>query len=85
MELADAAALVTAADELLGAATDPHAIAAEARQHTATWAEATDDLLGAYQEAIALSGARLSGGRGQRAGVKKKDATPSPGSREPGA
>ncbi|HEX4214758.1 MAG TPA: glycosyltransferase family 1 protein [Candidatus Dormibacteraeota bacterium] len=81
VDLADPVALVAAAEDLLGAGFDPHAIATEARQHTATWAEATDDLLGAYREAIALSGARLSGGRGLRAAVKEEGA-PDPESRE---
>lgn len=74
VDLADPPGLTAAADELLDAAFDPHVIAAEARRHTATWAQATDDLLDAYSEAIALSGARLSGGRGLRASVRRTEA-----------
>lgn len=47
----DGQGLVAAVDELLAGAPPREFIAAEARQATSTWAQATDDLLAGYEEA----------------------------------
>jgi glycosyltransferase involved in cell wall biosynthesis len=55
VEAGDDDAMVAAVDALVAAPTDREAVAGEARRWTSTWADATEELLSSYYDALGLA------------------------------